>query len=72
MIVALWRSPGSCSGLQRATALVWHNVGDNGAVFDGLLSTPLLGGGGGVVCVVCVCLCGGVCFGALCTNASPS
>ena len=48
MIVALWRSPGSCSGLQRAAALAWHNVGDNGAVFDGLLSTPLPGGGGGV------------------------
>ena len=58
----------ACSGLW---LFAWHSVGDDGAVFDTLLSTPLPGGGG-VACVVCVCLCGGVCFGALCTNASPS
>ena len=69
VIVPWWRSSGSRSGLQRAAALAWHNIGDNGAVFDGLLSTPLLGGGG-VACVVYVCLCGGVHFNALCTNIS--
>jgi hypothetical protein len=74
VIVPWWRSPGSLSGLQRATALAWHSVGDDGAVFDGLLLTPLPGGGGVVcvACVVCVCLCGCVRFGALCANASPS
>jgi len=70
MIVPWW-SPDSRSSLQRAAALAWHSVGDDGAVFDTLLSTPLPGGGG-VACVVCVCLCSGVCFDALCMNASPS
>ena len=48
-----------------------HSVGDGGAGFDGLPSAPLPGGGG-VACVVCVCLCGGVRFGALCTIVSSS
>jgi hypothetical protein len=67
---------GGRSGLQRATTSTWHNVGDNGVDVDGLFRTPLPsgGGGGGVLCRVCLCSrvysCGGVRFGAFCVNAS--
>ena len=71
MIVPWWRSHGSRSNLQQAAALAWHSVGDDDPVFDGLLSTPLPGGSS-VACVVCICLCGGVRFGVLCTNVSFS
>ena len=37
------------SGLQ---FLAWHSVGDDGAVFVGLLSAPLPGGGGVALCCV--------------------
>ena len=39
------------SGLQ---LLAWHSVGDDGAVFVGLLSAPLPGGGGVALCCVCL------------------
>jgi hypothetical protein len=57
--IVSWWSLGSYLGLQRATSLMWHNVGDDGASvqLNDLLSPPLQGGGG-VCCVVCVYLCG--------------
>jgi hypothetical protein len=36
-----WRSSGSRSGLQRATASAWHNVSDNSAGGGGLFRTHL-------------------------------
>ena len=52
-IVCVRLENSSCSGLQRAAFLAWHNIGD-GVFFDGLLSASLPDGGGGVklCCVV--------------------
>jgi hypothetical protein len=71
MVEELRRAVRACSGLRfrRGTSLV--TTAQLSTACFVLLSRVV--GGGGVVCRVClflfgVCLCGGVCFGVLCTN----
>jgi hypothetical protein len=77
VIVPWWRSSRGQSGLQRAAASAWHNVGETTQVlmvcFE-LLSHVVRGGVVLYWVSLCLgdCLCGGIRFGVLCINVYSS